>query len=83
MDEPMCGARQSAWRGDSIGGCEGGSGAATRPGERRNVGGTITHSWSKEWQGGDAKLACPGSPRAAKMKMFVALSHNNNLFNQS
>lgn len=82
MDEPMCGARQSARRGDSIGGCEGGSGAATRPGEQRNVGGTITHSWSKEWQGGAAKLACPGSLRAAvrtvKMKMFVILNHNNN-----
>lgn len=79
MDEPMCGARQSARQGDSIGGCEGGSGAATRPRERRNVGATITHSWSKEWQGGAAKMACPGSPRAAVRVVFVRLynSHNN------
>ena len=62
---PMCGAGQSTRRGDSIVGCEGGSGAATLPREQRNVGGTITHSWSKEWHGGAAKLACPGSPRAA------------------
>lgn len=64
----MRGARLSARRGDSIGGCKGGSGAATRPGERRNVGGTITHSWGREWQGGAAKLACPASPRAATLQ---------------
>ncbi len=38
----MCGARQSTRRGSSIGGCEGGSGVATRPREQRNVEGTIT-----------------------------------------
>lgn len=66
--------------------CEWRSGAATRPGERRNVGGTITHSWRKEWQGGAARLARPGSLSAAirvvKIKMFVLWSHNNNVFNE-